>query len=66
MSRPQKIPLSSVQNRVEEKWLQLCRKAAVEKDSAKLMNFVQEVNDLLDQKESQLKPRQTSHSRRAG
>ena len=65
MSRPQKMPVSSVQHRVEEKWLQLCRKAATEKDSEKLMNFVQEINDLLDQKEPQLKSRPASHSRRA-
>lgn len=68
MTRPQKLPVSSVQQQVEEKWLQLCRKAAIEKNSGKLLNFVQEINDLLDEKESQLKSHRDSHSRerRAG
>lgn len=63
MSRPQKTPVSSVQHRVEQKWLQLCRKAASDKDSEKLIHFVQEINDLLDQKKSPLKSNPAVHSR---
>jgi hypothetical protein len=36
----------------EERWRQLCAKAAVEQDPEKLMNLVKEISRLLDEKQS--------------
>jgi hypothetical protein len=38
-----------------ELWLRLCEQAAVEQDSAKLFQLVQEINRLLEEKEQRLK-----------
>jgi hypothetical protein len=38
-----------------EKWFELCAQAAVEKDPDKLLVLVQEINRLLEEKESRLK-----------
>jgi hypothetical protein len=38
----------------KEKWMQLCEQAAVEKDPAKLLALVAEINRLLEQKEKRL------------
>jgi hypothetical protein len=38
----------------KERWLELCAQAAVEQDPEKLMALVQEINDLLEQKERRL------------
>ncbi len=36
----------------EERWRQLCAKAAVEQDPEKLMDLVKEISRLLDEKQS--------------
>ena len=38
-----------------ELWFRLCEQAAVEQDSAKLLQLVQEINRLLEEKEQRLK-----------
>ncbi len=37
-----------------ERWMELCKQAAVEQDPQKLMAFVKEINDLLEAKERRL------------
>lgn len=39
----------------KEKWERLCAEAAVEQDSARLLKLVQEINQMLDDKEHRLK-----------
>jgi hypothetical protein len=50
-----KKPATSTRVRVEQRWLQLCHQAAVEKDPHDLMEFVREINSLLDEKHSSLR-----------
>ena len=38
----------------KERWLELCEQAATEEDSAKLYALVQEINRLLEEKQTQL------------
>jgi len=38
----------------KERWLELCAQAAVEQDPKKLVVLVQEINELLQQKERRL------------
>ena len=45
-----------------ERWRRLCEQAAVEQDSAKLMELVKEINRLLDEKDQRLKQQQTNGS----
>lgn len=40
---------------VKERWLQLCELAAKEQDPTKLLEFVAEINRLLEEKEGRLK-----------
>ncbi len=44
-----------MQERVKERWLELCEQAAIEQNSEKLMVLVQEINRMLDEKEQRLK-----------
>jgi hypothetical protein len=37
-----------------ERWMQLCAQAAIEQDPDKLLALVQEINDLLEEKERRL------------
>jgi len=37
-----------------ERWFQLCQKAAVEQDPAKMLELITEINDLLEEKEKRL------------
>jgi hypothetical protein len=37
-------------NETQERWKQLCAQAAVEHDTAKLLNLVSEINRLLEEK----------------
>jgi hypothetical protein len=37
-----------------ERWLELCKQAAIEQDPQKLMALVKEINDLLEAKERRL------------
>jgi hypothetical protein len=46
---------STMQGQVKEEWIQLCERAAVEQDAAKLMELVSEINRILDEKENRLK-----------
>lgn len=39
-----------------ERWRELCQQAAIEQDHQKLMQLVQQINDLLDAKERRLRP----------
>jgi hypothetical protein len=38
----------------KERWIQLCEQAAVEKDPHKLLELVNELNKLLEEKEARL------------
>jgi hypothetical protein len=42
-----------------ERWEQLCKQAADEQDPEKLMELVNEINRLLDEKEQRLKQQKT-------
>jgi len=47
----------------KERWLELCEQAAVEQDRVKLLQLMQEINRLLEEKEARLaKPRNTKNS----
>jgi hypothetical protein len=39
----------------KERWLELCQQAAVEQDSKKFMELIQEINRLLEEKEQRLR-----------
>jgi hypothetical protein len=39
----------------QERWYELCKQAAVEKDPERLLRLVQEINRLLEEKEANLK-----------
>lgn len=44
-----------MQGTAKEEWTQLCKRAAVEQDSEKLMLLVREISRMLDEKEKRLK-----------
>lgn len=44
-----------MQEEVKERWLELCEQAAKEQDPVRLLILVQEINHLLEQRESRLK-----------
>ena len=46
--------------RVEEQWVTLCSKAAVEQDPKKLLDLVSEINRLLDMRKKRLAIESTS------
>jgi hypothetical protein len=41
-----------------ELWMTLCEQAAVEQNPIRLLDFVKQINDLLEQKEERLKQKQ--------
>ncbi|MGA9355830.1 MAG: hypothetical protein WBV46_19240 [Terriglobales bacterium] len=43
-----------MQGEKKERWMQLCAQAAVEQDPQKLIELVQEINALLEEKERRL------------
>jgi hypothetical protein len=43
-----------MQGEKKERWMELCAQAAVEQDPKKLMELVQEINALLEEKERRL------------
>jgi hypothetical protein len=43
-----------MQGRTRERWQELCEQAAVEQDSAKLIELTKEINLLLEEKEQRL------------
>lgn len=43
-----------MQGEKKERWMQLCAQAAVEQDPQKLIELVQEINALLEEKEHRL------------
>ena len=49
----------------EERWLQLCRLAAVEQDPEKMLLLVQEINDLLESEHTQVEQRRRVGTRKA-
>ena len=42
-----------------ERWMELCEQASKEQDPNKLMNLVEEINRILEEREQNPKPRQT-------
>jgi hypothetical protein len=44
-----------MQRETKERWIKLCERAAVEQDSKKLMELIDEINKLLQEKEKQQK-----------
>lgn len=46
-----------------ERWMELCKQAAVEQDPEKLMELVREINELLEAKERRLGIIPPEHSR---
>jgi hypothetical protein len=44
-----------MQEKVKERWMELCEMAATEQDYQKLLKLAEEINRLLDEKEQQLK-----------
>jgi hypothetical protein len=38
----------------KQEWMELCERAAFEQDSAKLLELVREINDLLEEKHKRL------------
>ncbi len=43
-----------MQGEKKERWMQLCAQAAIEQDPQKLIELVQEINALLEEKERRL------------
>ena len=43
-----------VQGEIKEQWMRLCKMAAAEQDSEKLLEIVKEINRLLEEKEQRL------------
>ena len=44
-----------MQGEKEERWMDLCRQAAVERDADRLMDIVDQINRMLYEKEQRLK-----------
>ena len=44
----------AMKGETKERWMELCALAAVEQDPLKLMELVEEINDLLEEKERRL------------
>ena len=40
---------------LKERWMRLCEQAAIEQDHQKLMELINEINRILEEKERQLK-----------
>jgi hypothetical protein len=47
---------------IKERWLELCEQAAEEQNPEKLLQFINEINRLLEQKEERLKRSGSAHS----
>jgi hypothetical protein len=43
-----------MQGKKREQWMDLCAQAATEQDGTKLLKLVQQINDLLEEKERRL------------
>ena len=46
-----------MRHQTNERWFQLCQLASIEKDPAKLLLLVTEINRILEEKEERLKQR---------
>jgi len=46
-----------MQGETKERWRKLCEQAANEQDHERLMQLIQEINQLLEEKEAQLQPK---------
>jgi hypothetical protein len=44
----------TMQAKVKERWMQLCEQAAVEQDTERLIELVQAINTMLEEKEERL------------
>jgi hypothetical protein len=49
----------------EERWIELCKQAAVEQDSEKLVALIQEINRLLEEKQARLERLRKSDAKEA-
>ena len=45
---------AAMQGETKERWRELCELAVKEQDPAKLLSLIQEINDLLDEKQKRL------------
>jgi hypothetical protein len=52
-----------MQDETKERWKTLCEQAATEEDSRKLIQLVQEINDLLEEKRARLRKKETDERR---
>lgn len=51
-----------MQGETREKWIKLCEQAATEQDPEVLMQLIQQINTLLDEKEQRLKRKSDGQS----
>jgi hypothetical protein len=54
-----------VKDNTKERWFQLCEQAAVEQDTEKLLELVQEINSILEEKQVRLKVKAVRPSEQA-
>jgi hypothetical protein len=47
-----------MQGETKERWLELCARAAIEQDPKRLMELIEEINELLEAKEQRLQHKQ--------
>ena len=47
-----------MQGKLKEDWMELCEQVAVERDTARLLKLVRELNQMLDEKEQRLERKQ--------
>jgi hypothetical protein len=65
----QRLPkrgIHSMQGEKKERWMSLCEKAAQEQDPEKLMSLVQEITQLLDEKQERLKRLENANGSQVG
>jgi hypothetical protein len=49
----------TMQGKAKERWVQLCEQAAMEQDTERLIDLVEEINRMLDEKEQRLECEQS-------
>ncbi len=54
-----------MQGETGERWRRLCEEAAVEQDANKLMELIEEINQLLESKEQRLREQQQDKAHNA-
>jgi hypothetical protein len=58
-SATEAILLGLVRPSSQERWMQLCEQAAMEQDTERLIDLVEEINRMLDEKEQRLECEQS-------